>query len=73
MAKALKLGTLTGVFTPTLLTIWAASKVTEADQANVRAWKPHLLVPFEDPERLWGASACCCTWPAPRSARGCSG
>lgn len=36
------------------LAAWAASKVTEADQANVRAWKPHLLVPFEDPERLRG-------------------
>ena len=33
---------------------WAASKVTEEDQRNVRAWKPALLVPVEDVEELRG-------------------
>lgn len=33
---------------------WAASKVTEEDHDNVRAWKPSLLVPVEDVEELRG-------------------
>ena len=33
---------------------WAASKVTEEDHENVRAWKPSLLVPVEDLEELRG-------------------
>ncbi len=33
---------------------WAASRVTEAQQENVRAWKPNLLVPVEDPEFVRG-------------------
>ncbi len=33
---------------------WAASKVTEEDQDNQRAWKPSLLVPVEDVEELRG-------------------
>ena len=34
---------------------WAASKVTTEDLNNVRAWKPHLLVPVEDVEALRGS------------------
>ena len=34
---------------------WAASKVNAADFDNVRAWKPHLLVPVEDAENLRGS------------------
>ncbi len=34
---------------------WAASKVTPEDLDNVRAWKPHVLVPVEDPEVLRGS------------------
>ena len=33
---------------------WAAAKVTELDVANVRAWKPNLLVPIEDPAAIRG-------------------
>ncbi len=33
---------------------WAASRVTEADQSNARAWKPNLLVPVVDPEVVRG-------------------
>ncbi len=33
---------------------WAASKVTERDLSNVRAWKPNLLVPVADSERARG-------------------
>ncbi len=33
---------------------WAAAKVSELDQRNVRAWKPNLLVPFEDPAHVRG-------------------
>ncbi len=33
---------------------WAASRVTEEDQANSRAWKPNLLVPVIDPEIVRG-------------------
>ena len=33
---------------------WAAAKVTELPQASIRAWKPNLLVPVEDPETLRG-------------------
>ncbi len=36
---------------------WAAGKITPEDMNNVRAWKPHLLVPVEDPEELRGAFA----------------
>ena len=36
---------------------WAAGKVTEHDLSNVRAWKPHLLVPVEDVEELRGSYA----------------
>ncbi len=34
---------------------WAASRVTAEDMDNVRAWKPHLLVPVEDTENLRGS------------------
>ncbi len=34
---------------------WAASRVTPEDMANIRAWKPHLLVGVEDAEELRGA------------------
>jgi len=34
---------------------WAAAKVTDEDFDNVRAWKPHLLVPVEDAEKLRGS------------------
>jgi amino acid transporter len=34
---------------------WAASKVTAEDFDNVRAWKPHLLVPVENAENLRGS------------------
>ncbi len=33
---------------------WAAGKVTPDDLDNVRAWKPHILVPVEDREELRG-------------------
>jgi amino acid transporter len=33
---------------------WAASRVTESDQLNKRAWKPNLLVPVRDAERIRG-------------------
>ena len=33
---------------------WAASRVTDDDQTNARAWKPNLLVPVEDPEQVRG-------------------
>ncbi len=33
---------------------WAAAKVSELDQRNVRAWKPNLLIPFEDPANVRG-------------------
>ena len=33
---------------------WAAAKVSELDQRNVRAWKPNLLVPFEEPADVRG-------------------
>jgi len=36
---------------------WAAGKVNEQDLSNVRAWKPHLLVPVEDVEELRGSYA----------------
>jgi solute carrier family 12 sodium/potassium/chloride transporter 2 len=31
---------------------WAASRVTEQDLNNVRAWRPNLLVPVRDPARI---------------------
>lgn len=34
---------------------WAASKITPEDMENIRAWKPHILVPVEDPEEVRGA------------------
>ena len=34
---------------------WAAARVTPEDMENVRAWKPHLLVPVEDAEELRGS------------------
>ena len=34
------------------LASWAASKVTQQDRDNARAWKPHLLIPVQDPDRL---------------------
>lgn len=34
---------------------WAASRVTPEDLQNVRAWKPNLLVPVDDPEEVRGA------------------
>ncbi|MCB9797356.1 MAG: hypothetical protein H6741_32095 [Alphaproteobacteria bacterium] len=34
---------------------WAAARVTPEDMDNVRAWKPHLLVPVEDAEDLRGS------------------
>ncbi|MCA9714335.1 MAG: hypothetical protein H6713_39505 [Myxococcales bacterium] len=33
---------------------WAATRVTEAQHENVRAWKPNMLVPVDDPERVRG-------------------
>ncbi|MCA9663103.1 MAG: hypothetical protein KC486_32510, partial [Myxococcales bacterium] len=33
---------------------WAAAKITPEDANNVRAWKPHVLVPVEDIEILRG-------------------
>lgn len=33
---------------------WAASRVTEKDQANARAWKPNLVIPVFDPETVRG-------------------
>ncbi len=33
---------------------WAAAKVNEGQKSSVRAWKPNLLVPVEDPETLRG-------------------
>ncbi len=33
---------------------WAAAKVSEFDKGNVRAWKPNLMVPFEDPAQVRG-------------------
>ncbi len=33
---------------------WAAAKITPEDADNVRAWKPHILVPVEDVEVLRG-------------------
>jgi amino acid transporter len=33
---------------------WAASRITESDQLNKRAWKPNLLVPVRDAERVRG-------------------
>jgi amino acid transporter len=33
---------------------WAAAQVTEKQVGNPRAWKPNLLVPVEDSERLQG-------------------
>ena len=33
---------------------WAAAKVSELGQRNVRAWKPNLLIPFEDPASVRG-------------------
>ena len=33
---------------------WAAARVSEFDKGNVRAWKPNLLVPFEDPAQVRG-------------------
>ncbi|MCB9766544.1 MAG: amino acid permease, partial [Alphaproteobacteria bacterium] len=34
---------------------WAAARITPEDSENVRAWKPHLLVPVEDVEKLRGS------------------
>lgn len=34
---------------------WAAGKVTPADLDNVRAWKPHVLVPVDDADALRGS------------------
>ena len=33
---------------------WAASRVTDEDQNNQRAWKPNLLLPVADPEVVRG-------------------
>ena len=33
---------------------WAASRVTEKDQSNARAWKPNLVIPVFDPETVRG-------------------
>jgi solute carrier family 12 (sodium/potassium/chloride transporter), member 2 len=33
---------------------WAAARVTDLPQASIRAWKPNMLVPVEDPETLRG-------------------
>jgi solute carrier family 12 (sodium/potassium/chloride transporter), member 2 len=33
---------------------WAAAKVTDLGAESVRAWKPNLLVPVDDPEELRG-------------------
>ncbi len=34
---------------------WAAAKITPEEVDNVRAWKPHILVPVEDAEHLRGS------------------
>ncbi|MCP4805503.1 MAG: hypothetical protein GY913_14140 [Proteobacteria bacterium] len=34
---------------------WAAGKVTPEDLDNARAWKPHVLVPVDDPDVLRGS------------------
>lgn len=34
---------------------WAASRVVMLGNMSVRAWKPRLLVPFEDPDQLRGS------------------
>jgi solute carrier family 12 sodium/potassium/chloride transporter 2 len=34
---------------------WAAAHVTPEDMDNVRAWKPHFVVPVRDPENLRGS------------------
>ncbi len=34
---------------------WAAAHVTREDMDNVRAWKPHIVVPVRDPEILRGS------------------
>ncbi len=34
---------------------WAAARVTPEDMENIRAWKPHVLVPVEDAEALRGS------------------
>jgi solute carrier family 12 sodium/potassium/chloride transporter 2 len=34
---------------------WAAGKVTPEDLDNVRAWKPHILVPVEERDELRGS------------------
>jgi hypothetical protein len=33
---------------------WAATKISVRQVESVRAWKPNLLVPFEDPEQIRG-------------------
>lgn len=35
---------------------WAAAKVTEQGEENVRAWKPNLMLPVEDPTEVRGLS-----------------
>jgi amino acid transporter len=35
---------------------WAASRVTDTEHENKRAWKPNLLVPVRRPERVAGES-----------------
>ncbi len=46
----------TGVRSSVLVSVaqWAASRVTDRQQSNVRAWKPHLLVPVDDPDQVRG-------------------
>ena len=34
---------------------WAAARVSPEDRGNARGWKPHLLVPTHNPERLRGS------------------
>ncbi len=34
---------------------WAAAHVSAEDMENVRAWKPHFVVPVRDPENLRGS------------------
>jgi solute carrier family 12 sodium/potassium/chloride transporter 2 len=36
---------------------WAATRITVHGVESVRAWKPNLLVPFEDPEQIRGEFA----------------
>lgn len=36
---------------------WAASRVTEKEQSNARAWKPNFLIPVFDPETVRGHSS----------------